>query len=157
MSSTFQTQYKSKTKSIQEFINLIDSKDKLATSIGAGQPRSLLNALSEKKDIESLEIFTGLCAFPYPLFTNEKVEVISGYYGPMERMLNDMGANVAYLPLAFNAFEIFAKSFNPRVIMTTLSAMDENGKFSFGTNAEAVYNPFISASKRQKQTHYWRN
>ncbi|MBF0493229.1 MAG: hypothetical protein HQM15_10670 [Deltaproteobacteria bacterium] len=145
--SSFQDLYNSKKKSTQEFISLIQGKDRLATSIAAGQPRTLLNALSDKTDIENLEIFTGLCAFPYPLFTHEKVKVISGYYGPIERMLNDMGANVAYLPLAFNAFEIFAKSFKPRVVMTTLSAMDEKGRLSFGSNAEAIYCPFIEASK----------
>jgi len=143
----FQSIYQAKKKSPEEFLKLIHPIDKISTSIAAGQPRTLLNALSDRQDWESLEIFTGLCAFPYPIFTNPKVKVISGYYGPIERMLNEMGASVAYLPLAFNAFEIFAKTFDARIVMTTLSAMDEEGYLSFGVDAEAAYIPFIEAAK----------
>ncbi len=143
----FQSIYQSKKKTLDEFLKLLRPKDKISTSIAAGQPRTLLNALSDRNDWEDLQIFTGLCAFPYPIFTNPKVKVISGYYGPIERMLNEMGSSVSYLPLAFNAFEIFSKTFDSRVVMTTLSAMDEEGYLSFGVDAEAAYVPFLEAAK----------
>jgi acyl-CoA hydrolase len=139
--------YLSKKKTLDEFLDLIQPKDSLCTSIAAGQPRALLNHLSNKKDIEALHIFTGLCAFPYPLFTNPKVHVTSGYYGPIERMLNEAGANMAYMPLAFNAFEVYAEKLQPRVVMTTLSAMDEEGYLSFGVNTEASFVPFLKAAR----------
>lgn len=139
--------YQSKKKTLDEFQELIHPVDSLATSIAAGQPRGLLNHLSNKKEIEKLEIFTGLCAFPYPLFANPNVFVTSGYYGPVERALNEMGANMAYLPLSFDAFEVYADRKNPRVVMTTLSAMNEEGYLSFGVNSEASYNTILSAAK----------
>ncbi|MBL7686007.1 MAG: acetyl-CoA hydrolase/transferase family protein [Deltaproteobacteria bacterium] len=139
--------YESKKRSLDEFLNLIQPKDRLCTSIAAGQPRALLNHLSNKSDLESLHIFTGLIAFPYPLFAQPNVFVTSGYYGLMDRMLNEMGANIAYLPLAFTDFEIYAEQFNPRVVMTTLSSMDEEGYLSFGVNSEASYIPFIKAAR----------
>ncbi len=139
--------YNSKKKSLEEFLSLIHTKDKLATSIAAGQPRTLLNALADREDWEDLQIFTGLSAFPYAVFTNPKIKILSGYYGPVERTMNEMGANLAYLPLAFNAFEVFAKKFDARIIMTTLSSMDEEGYLSFGVDAEAVYRPFLEAAK----------
>lgn len=142
-----QSLYNSKKKSLEEFLKLLKPSEKISTSIAGGQPRTLLNALSERQDWTDLQIFTGLCAFPYPIFMHPKVRVISGYYGPIERQLNEMEANVSYLPLAFNAFEVFARSFNARVVMTTLSAMDEEGYLSFGIDAEAAYIPFLEAAR----------
>jgi len=139
--------YQQKLKTLEQFLQLLRPDEKIATSIAGGQPRTLLNALSDREDWSHLQIFTGLCAFPYPIFTNPKVRVISGYYGPIERMLNEMGASVAYLPLAFNAFEVFARSFDARVVMTTLSGMDEEGYLSFGIDAEAAYVPFVEAAR----------
>lgn len=140
------TLYRSKLKTREEFLRLIHPKDYLGTSIAAGQPRYLLNALADLKDIEHLKIFTGLLSFPYPVLTHPNVETISGYYGPIERMLNDAGFNVAYQPLPFRGFETFVAQDKPRVVMTTLSAMDEQGYLSFGVEAEAIYRPFCEAA-----------
>src|SRR5262245_356788 len=140
--------YKSKQKTLDEFLDLIRPKDRLAASIAGGQPRALLNHLSNKKEIQDIRIFTGLIAFPYPVFAHPNVQVTSGYYEPIDRMLNDMGANLAYLPLAFNDFERYVETlFKPRVIMATLSAMDEEGYLSFGIDAEAAYIPFVNAGR----------
>ncbi|MFO1518347.1 MAG: acetyl-CoA hydrolase/transferase C-terminal domain-containing protein [bacterium] len=139
--------YASKKKSLDEFLTLIRPKDRLCASIAAGQPRSLLNQLSNKTDVEEIHLFTGLSAFPYPFFANPNVTVISGYYGPIDRMLNDMGANMSYMPLAFTDFELYVQSFNPRVVMTTLSGMDEEGYLSFGVDSEAAYVPFVKAAR----------
>jgi acyl-CoA hydrolase len=62
-------------------------------------------------------------------------------------MLNEMGANMAYLPLAFKDFEMYVKLFDPRVVMTTLSSMDDEGYLSFGIDAEAAYYPFLEAAR----------
>jgi len=138
---------RSKQKTIEEFLGLIRPRDYLGTSIAAGQPRTLLNALANLPNIEELKIFTGLLSFPYPVLTNPKVQTISGYYGPIERMLNDSGFNMAYQPLPFRGFETFVAQQKPRVIMTTLSPMDEEGFLSFGVDAEAVYLPFCAAAR----------
>src|SRR4030095_1409954 len=139
--------YESKLKTLDEFLSLIRPKDRICASIAAGQPRGLLNHLSNKKDLEDLRIFTGLCAFPYPLFAQPNVHVISGYYGPIDRTLNDMGANMAYVPLSFPAFELYAESFDPHATLTTLSSMDRDGYLSFGVDSEAAYLPFLKAAR----------
>ncbi|MCE9625654.1 MAG: hypothetical protein K8R69_09440 [Deltaproteobacteria bacterium] len=139
--------YQKKKIDLQEFLNRLRPEDYLSTSIAAGQPRTLLNQLSELKNIQSLKLFTGLLAFPYPCLTNPKIEAISGYFGPIERMLNDSGFNMSYQPLPFNGFEKWVETFPPRVVMTTLSSMDTDGFLSFGVDAEAAYVPFINAGK----------
>lgn len=136
-----------KRKSIEEFLAMIRPTDSLSCSIAGGQPRTLLNALSQLPAIEQLSIFTGLLAFPYPVLSNPNVQLTSGYYGPIERQLNEMGFNVGYMPLPFRAFETYVKAFQPRVVMTTLGPMDSEGYFSFGIDSEAAYRPFMDASR----------
>ncbi len=143
--------YRSKKKSLEEFLELIHPKDTLGSSIAAAQPRTLFKHLAHKPNIEEIHIFTGHCAYPYELFKHPNVHVKSGYYGPAERLLNESGGNVAYLPLALMDFEVFSEYFNPRVMLTTLSAMDEDGYLSFGTNAEAVYLPFLKAARNPER------
>jgi acyl-CoA hydrolase len=94
-----------------------------------------------------LKIFTGLLSFPYPCLTNPKIEAVSGYFGPIERMLNENGFNMSYQPLPFNGFEKWVETFPPRIVMTTLSSMDEQGFLSFGVDAEAAYIPFLKACR----------
>ncbi len=142
-----QTLYRSKQKSLEEFLALIKPKDYLSTCIAAGQPRNLLHALSNLSNIEELKLFTGLLAFPYPILTHPKVQTISGYYGPIERMLNESGFNMAYQPLPFRGFETFAAIEKPRVVLTTLSSMDGEGFLSFGVECEAIYHPFCQAAE----------
>ncbi|MFO1462534.1 MAG: acetyl-CoA hydrolase/transferase C-terminal domain-containing protein [bacterium] len=139
--------YQSKKITLEEFLNRLRPEDYLSTSIAAGQPRTLLQQLSELKNPRALKIFTGLLAFPYPCLTNPAIEAVSGYFGPIERMLNDNGFNMSYQPLPFNGFEKWVETFPPRVVMTTLSPMDEAGYLSFGVDAEAAYVPFLKACR----------
>ncbi len=143
--------YRSKLKTVPEFLRMIRPKDSLSASIAGGQPRTLFNALSDLKEIEELKIFTGLLAFPYPILSNPKVMLTSGYYGPIERMLNEAGMNVSYMPLPFRAFEKYVEEFQPRFVLTTLSSMDEDGYLYFGIDSEAAYRPFVAAARDPKR------
>src|SRR3989338_11386239 len=95
-------------KSIHEIISLFHPKDSLGVPLATGQPLALLQALLDKQDWEDLHITTGLLGFPFPILTHPKVRVTSGYYGPIERFLNDQGAQMEYLPASFTGIETFA-------------------------------------------------
>ena len=143
----FTETYQGKQKTPEEFLGLLQEGDLLSTSIAAGQPRTLLNQLAQWKEKGPLKLFTGLLAFPYPCLTQENISTISGYYGPMERMLNEGKFNLSYQPLPFRGFEIFIREKKPRITLTTLSAMNDEGFLSFGVNAEAAYLPFVDAAQ----------
>jgi acyl-CoA hydrolase len=102
----------------------------------------LLSALSNRTDWERLEIFTGLLGFPYPILQNPGVYTTSGYYGPIERFLNEQGAHVDYLPADFIGFEIIEKKRPSRVVATTVSLPDGEGYVTFGTHGAAADVPF---------------
>lgn len=132
-------------QSLEDIVALFRPKDHLAVALATGQPMALLNALGERTDWQRLDLFCGLVPFPYPLLQNPNVHVISGYYGPIERYLNDSGANISYLPANFTGFEIYAQKTKPRVIATTVSPPDKDGFVTFGTHAGAVDKPFREA------------
>ncbi len=107
----------------------------------------LLNALSDRTDWKRLEIFTGLLTFPFPILMNPNVYVTSGYYGPIERSLNELGSHIDYLPANFTGFEIYQAKRPSRVVATTLSPPDSEGYLTFGTHGAAVYKPFVDACR----------
>lgn len=147
----FEESYAKKKLSLDQFLEQIQPEDYLSTSIAAGQPRSLLMQLGEMKHAKSIKLFTGLLSFPYPCLIKKEFHTVSGYYGPVERKLNELGFNLSYQPLPFNGFERWVESFPPRVVMTTLSSMDASGFLSFGVDAEAAYVPFVKAARDPKR------
>ncbi len=138
-------------KTLEQILSLFQPTDSLAVPLATGQPMALLNSLSGREDWKRLEIFTGLLTFPYPILSNPNVHITSGYYGPIERYLNDNGTHMEYLPANFTGFEIYALRKKQRVIATTLSPPDSDGYCTFGTHGAAVYRPFIEALKNPNQ------
>lgn len=137
--------------SLQEILHLFRPNDTLAVPLATGQPVSLLNALSERTDWKELKIYSGLFVFPYPILTNPHVQVTSGYYGPIERFLNEKGAYLNYLPASFMGIEKFAIWQKPRVLATTVSEPDKEGYVTLGTHGAAMYKAFVEAIKNKDQ------
>lgn len=132
--------------SLDAILALFRPEDSLHVPLATGQPLGLLNALSRREDWRRLEIFTGLFVFPYPILNNPNVHVTSGYYGPIERTLNQMGTNMEYLPADFTGFEIYARRRPGRIVATTVSAPDQDGFVTFGTHCGAIDRPFRAAN-----------
>ncbi|OVE81161.1 hypothetical protein BVY03_04545 [bacterium K02(2017)] len=132
---------------LSEITKLLNPTDTFAVPLATGQPMALLNALNDRQDWDRLELFCGLIAFPYPVLMNKKVFVTSGYYGPIERFLNEQGANMEYMPCNFRGIEKYARAKPARVVATTLSVADKDGYHSFGSHGAAVYRPFVEACR----------
>lgn len=135
------------TQSLEEILALFNAEDELAVPLATGQPVGLLNALAKRTDWKHLQIFTGLLTGPFPIMMNPNVHVTSGYYGPIERLLNDNGAHMEYLPTNFRGIELYAQKRKFRVVATVLSPPDDEGFLSFGSHGAAIYNPFVAASR----------
>lgn len=141
----------SRMQTVQEIIQLFKPEDELAIPLATGQPTALLHALSNRDDLKRLEIFCGLLTFPYPLLSNPNVHITSGYYGPLERMMNESGLSINYLPANFTGFELYALKKKQRIIATTLSTPDNDGYLTFGTHGAAIYRPFMAALHNREQ------
>jgi acyl-CoA hydrolase len=132
---------------LREAVDLIHPEDSMAAPIATGQPAAFLGALAERSDYRKLTIFTGLLVEPYPVFQQPGVRLISGFYGPVERLLKSMGAAVAYLPADFLGWERYARLACPRVVVSALAPMDNHGFLSFGLHAGATFNAFLEAAR----------
>lgn len=139
--------YRSKLRSVREAVDLLRPDDTIAAPIATGQPAMFLNALAERSDYTNLTIFTGLLIEPYPVLQQPGVRMISGFYGPIERMLKSQGANVAYLPADFLGWERYALRACPRVVVTALAPMDNHGYLNFSLHAGASFNAFVQAAR----------
>jgi acyl-CoA hydrolase len=142
-----ETLYRSKLRSVRAAVDLLRPDDTIATPIATGQPAMFLSTLGERSDFTSLTIFTGLMIEPYPVLQQPGVRMISGFYGPIERLLKSMGANIQYLPADFLGWERYALRACPRVVISALAPMDNHGYLNFSLHAGASYNAFLQAAR----------
>jgi acyl-CoA hydrolase len=141
------TLYRTKLRSARAAGELLRVEDTLAVPIATGQPTAFLNALGERSDFRDLTVFSGLLIEPYAVLQQPGVRLISGFYGPIERLLRQAGARVQYLPADFLGWERYARLAPPRVVATALAPMDERGFFSLGLHAGASFNAFLEAAR----------
>ncbi len=143
--------YQQQAQSLDDILKLFKQQDELAIPLATGQPIGLLQALERKTDWEHLKIFTGLLTQPIPFFLNPKVDVTSGYYGPIERLLNESGSRMDYLPANFRGIELYGLRHKFRVAATVVSPPDNEGYVTFGTHGAAIYRPFLENCRDPKR------
>lgn len=126
---------------------LVRARDSLVCGFVSGQPAGFLEALGQRTDLEDVTLYTGLLSAPYALLNNPKVRVVSGFFGPIERMARTAGARVSYLPADFNGLEYRALRLKPRIALAVTTPPDADGWLSFGIQAGASYRPFCEAAR----------
>lgn len=143
----FARTYRQKCRSLRAAVDLVRPDDTVAAPIAGGQPAAFLTALAERDDWRDLTLFSGLLIAPYPVLMHPNVRLISGFYGPVERMLRTMGGRVDYLPADFIGWERYATIARPRVVVSALAPMDAHGYLNFGVHAGATFNAFLEAAR----------
>src|SRR6058998_558413 len=126
---------------------LVQPRDTVLCGFVAGQPVGFLEALGERTDLEEVVLYTGLLLRPYAFLQHPGVRVVSGFFGPIERMARAAGVRVGYLPADFNGLERLGLRLKPRVALAVTSPPDHDGWLSFGLQAGANYRPFLEATR----------
>ena len=124
--------------SAEEAVELIRPVDSLCLGFGPAQPSSLLAALSKREDWEDLTAFGGMLLEPYPLFTKPGVHLLSGFFGPAERLLRNAGHDVSFLPGDFRRFKLFAERMHARIMAIAATPPDSDGFLSLSIAAGAT-------------------
>jgi acyl-CoA hydrolase len=140
-------EYQRRRRSAADAAALVRRRDVVAVPIATGQPPAFLTALGERDDWEDLVVFGGIFVEPYSVLQRAGVRAISGFFGPLERMLIAAGAAIDYLPADFLGWERYARIAKPRVIATAVAPMDERGFFSLGLHAGATFNALLAAGR----------
>jgi acyl-CoA hydrolase len=131
---------------LEDAARLVRPRDVVACGFVAGQPVGLLEALGARADLEDIVLYTGILLRPYTLMQHPAVRVVSGFFGPIERMARAAGARVSYMPADFSGLERLALRTKPRVVLAVTSPPDADGWLSFGVHAGATYRPFVEAA-----------
>src|SRR6478752_1592582 len=88
----------------QQAAALLNTADTLGMPLGPGQPPALMRALGQRDDWTDLRVYGALLAIGTELFSRKGVQYLSGFYGPIERALRDMGAAIDFAPADFRRF-----------------------------------------------------
>jgi acyl-CoA hydrolase len=112
--------------------------DTVGIPLGPGQPPELLESLGRRTDWEDLRINGALLTVLSDLFSHANVHYLSGFFGPLERLLRDSGANIGFAPADFRRFTPLLEAAPPRVMCTTASPPDPDGWCSLSLHAGAT-------------------
>jgi len=116
---------------------LLRPVDSLAMPLGPGQPPAFLEALGRRTDWEHLRIGGALLSVLSEVFTHPNVHYLSGFFGPLERLLRDSGANIGFAPADFRRFAPILAADPARVMVTAGSLPDADGRVSLSLHAGA--------------------
>ena len=122
-------------------------RDTLGIPLGPGQPPALLQALGQRKDWEDLRVYGALLAVGTDLFSHPGVHYLSGFYGPIERMLRDTGANIGFAPADFRRFAPLFEERAPRVMATVAAPPDGDGWCSLSLHSGGTERELHRAGK----------
>lgn len=126
-----------RTLSADEAAAELRPTDSIGMPLGPGQPPAFLEALGRRTDWEHLRIGGALLTVLSDVFTNPNVHYLSGFYGPLERLLRDSGANIGFAPADFRRFGPILAADPPRVMTTAAAPPDADGNVSFSLHAGA--------------------
>jgi acyl-CoA hydrolase len=126
-----------KTITAAEAAARLEATDTLGIPLGTGQPAAFLEALGERQDWEELRIYGALLLVISPLFQHPNVHYLSGFFGPIERMLRDGGANISFSPADFRRFAPLLEQQRPRVMATAAASPFADGWCSLSLHAGA--------------------
>ncbi|MDP1793208.1 MAG: acetyl-CoA hydrolase/transferase C-terminal domain-containing protein [Acidimicrobiales bacterium] len=127
-----------RTLTADEAAAVLRPTDVLCMPLGPGQPPAFLEALGRRSDWTDLRIISSLLTVLSDVFNHPNVHYLSGFFGPLERMLRDAGANIGFTPADFRRGIPLMAEARPRVMATTASAPDAEGYCSLSLHAGAT-------------------
>ncbi len=152
--------YRSRTKSAVEAVALIPSGAKVVMGLGVSQPPALLQALADRArdgtlNAIALYYLLSTAASSAVLRTDLRrhIRPMSLFHGAIERALDaeavDAGLDIVdFVPTSFSQTpRLLCEQIDADVLLTTVSPMDADGNFSFGTNVD--YALPVSRTARQ--------
>ena len=111
--------------------------DTVGLPLGPGQPAAFVEALGGRDDWVDLRLYGALLTVFSDVFAHPNVHYLSGFFGPLERLLRDSGANLSFAPADFRRFTPILQAQAPRVMVTAAAPPDADGWCSLSLHAGA--------------------
>jgi acyl-CoA hydrolase len=122
----------------EEAAALVRPTDVVGIPLGPGHASSFIHALGGRDDWVDLLITGALLTDFYEVFSKPNVRYMSGFFGPIERMLHDAGGDIEFVPADFRRFAPLLESIAPRVMSTSAALPDAEGWCSLSLHAGAT-------------------
>lgn len=130
---------------------LVDDTDVLGIPLGPGHPVAFLHALGTRERFDDLVVTGALLTDFYELFGRPGVRFVSGFYGPIERMMAASGGAIEFVPADFRRFAPVLESVAPRVMATSAAPPDGDGWCSLSLHAGATEAELFRAAHDPKR------
>jgi len=119
----------------EEAAGRLEPVDTLGLGLGTGNPPRFLEALGKRSDWVELRIYGAFLGALSDVFLHPNVHFLSSFFGPLERILRDSGANVGFAPADYRRFARMLHDQHPRVVATAASPPDADGWCSLSLHA----------------------
>jgi acyl-CoA hydrolase len=140
------SEYQSKCRTADQAIQFIEQGDDIIVPVTPGEPPALLNALLGYTNLTRNRIYRMLPYFPTFNIGEERIKQVSLFLSGQDRLGFQQGT-IDLLPSHFSDIpSTLLQATTNRVIMATVSKMDENGYFSLGTSQSYV-GPLVEKAK----------
>jgi acyl-CoA hydrolase len=126
-----------RTLTAEEAVAEVRPSDGIGLPLGPGQPAAFVEALGARTDWTELNLYGALLSVLSDVFMHPNVHYLSGFYGPLERMLRDGGANISFAPADFRRFVPILQAQAPRIMVTAAAPPDADGWCSLSLHAGA--------------------
>jgi acyl-CoA hydrolase len=113
----------------------LQTTDTLGLGLGPGMPPSFLAALGRRTDWVDLRVSGAFLGVFTELFGHPNVHYLSSFWGPLERILRDSGANIGFAPADYRRFTRMLHDWHPRVVATAAAPPDAEGWCSLSLHA----------------------
>lgn len=141
----FETLYRERLTDAASAAAMIPSGAKVAMALGVGQPPALLAAIAARAEAGTFEAIS----LYYMLSTaiagktvlrpelNGRIRPYSLFHSGVERALEDAGCTVEFISSSFQQVpRVLTHEVGVDTLVATVSSMDAEGNFSFGTNPD---------------------
>ena len=135
---SYRSAYTEKKLTPEEAVSLIKPGEDLIVPLSAGEPPALLEALPSHEGLRGNRLFQMLSLRPALEIAPERLRIVSMFLGAGDRPGFQSGI-VDLLPNHFSDLPQLLRQVTEsdrRVVMATVSPMDEQGYFSLGTNCD---------------------
>lgn len=117
---------------------LVRDVDVVGIPLGPGHPNAFLHALGERPAYGDLMITGALLTDFYEVFGRPGVRFVSGFFGPLERLMAAQGSAVSFVPADFRRFAPALEEIAPRIMTTMACPPDADGYCSLSLHAGAT-------------------
>ncbi|HEV3212284.1 MAG TPA: acetyl-CoA hydrolase/transferase C-terminal domain-containing protein [Acidimicrobiales bacterium] len=135
------------TLSADDAAALVRPVDTIGLGLGPANPHAFLRALSAREDFVDLTVGGALLLGLFDVVTRPGVHYRCGFYGPVERLYKQQGADVQLVPAGFRQFAPVLERFAPRIMAVQATPPDRDGRCSLSLHFGATRDALLAAGR----------